>query len=642
MATRGKQIPTKKQQPVRTMAAYGTREELSKTVRAPSPVSVNAEDYVFKMIPIPLDNDYNSGNYTADIESPVENCPLHHRCRRTACPVDMDEPKKPWKKTDVDDCKRRKREEYLFSLFRRAMGVSKLHRDPQKETCLADTLYDLAFFACSLSVTYAVRSIRRNSPRTIARKLATGLSVTVLLSVVLACLHVSNVCTPPSDYMNHKPFVEYYVHGRGMGHASRSIAIVSKLNEAGVDVRLFIPRLSFWEAHQPRLTSPSSGVTKAVQITSVTPDETFFESIRHIFRRITSDCHASVQEGRYPDLVISDGDMPGMLRAKLGGIPNAAIAHGQLFHIAEKPDFVTEDGHLNKAWGREKLKNFAASYFSQWTIATHLCYLESSVSKGSVVQTPLRQEVLAMARARQLAPGSFYHIPRSEEVEKLLIKEYALKTRRRLVICYFRDQNGQSIVDALLASGFDVLLMVDAVSRDNKPTMISSSNDPLAPRLIQVADRQLFMPLMHVADGVAASAGSQLMSECIHSKIPLLALYKQEDDEQHLNVELSRQCQQTQVFGTSFESFESNFGDPTKAFLQDLPANNDDIVVSEEHFEGFQDAVRSSQMSEMYYSFLEGQQDNPSAVDDGLTGAEGGLPGAVDIIRDILQELHES
>ena len=119
-------------------------------------------------------------------------------------------------------------------------------------------------------------------------------------------------------------------------------------------------------------------------------------------------------------------------------------------------------------------------------------------------------------------------------------------------------------------------------------------------------------------------------------------LYKQEDDEQHLNVELSRQCQQTQVFGTSFESFESNFGDPTKAFLQDLPANNDDIVVSEEHFEGFQDAVRSSQMSEMYYSFLEGQQDNPSAVDDGLTGAEGGLPGAVDIIRDILQELHES
>jgi hypothetical protein len=85
---------------------------------------------------------------------------------------------------------------------------------------------------------------------------------------------------------------------------------------------------------------------------------------------------------------------------------------------------------------------------------------------------------------------------------------------------------------------------------------LTSNND--GPRLIRaVMDRSLFVPLMHIADGAASSAGSQLMSECIYSHMPLLALYLEQDDEQRLNVELGRHTgafHKSQVFGTSFES----------------------------------------------------------------------------------------
>jgi len=60
------------------------------------------------------------------------------------------------------------------------------------------------------------------------------------------------------------------------------------------------------------------------------------------------------------------------------------------------------------------------------------------------------------------------------------------------------------------------------------------------PRIVRVRDTSLFVPLMSIADGVLSSAGSQLMSECIFADIPQFALYKESDNEQMLNVEMSR------------------------------------------------------------------------------------------------------
>ena len=575
----------------------------------------------------------------SDVDTAVESRnALHHRNRMRTKTAEAPVSKK--RAFPAPSKRIKKPDKSLCGILKR-FGKARLK--PKKPLSFSEMLSELSL-AYSLTLSYSIHSLKQKwVRRRLLSRLVTGLSLGTFLVVLTGYLHLSSICRPPRDYVfPDKPFVEYYVHGRGMGHTSRSVAIVDKLNEDGIDVRLFIPHLSFWNGHRAqRLSSTTAaadfGTTSALQITSVTPDDGIFGSLPHILSRLYSDCRVAQQEGKYPSLVISDGDMPGMLRAKLGGIPNAAIAHGQLFHVADKPEFVTQDRHLNKAWKRQNVKNYAASFFSKWTIATHFCYLESSSSSGAVVQTPLRQEVIAMSRARQLAPTSFPTLSRKEEVEKLLIESYALKDRRRLVICYFRDGNGHLVIEALMAAGFDVLLMIDEGDQASVATVHQPQPD--GPRLIQVADRHLFLPLMHVADGVASSAGSQLMSECIHSQIPLLALYKEGDDEQYLNVELSRQCQETQVFGTSFESLEYLHHDD---LLRNGPqAEKDDNLTLFEEVPSFVKAVDNSVMSEMYYNYLEGP-DEVDPVDLLQDDRTPNLPGAVDIIRGILHDVQHT
>jgi hypothetical protein len=465
------------------------------------------------------------------------------------------------------------------------------------------------------------------------------------------------------DDEHERPLVEYYVHGRGIGHYARSVAIVERLNRAGVDVRMFLTRAAMWRAmhedaksmmmvddderdmtmsqngiiqqHHPR----KRGKTTAISVASITPNQSYFDVISHVIERISGDCEVSASSGRYPQLIISDGDFPGMFRAELGGIPAVGIAHGQLFSIAQKPSWVRNVPQLNSAWNKQGILNLVSGFFTEWQIATHFCFLESKYASGTVARAPLRPEVLQMAEARKFARnGKLYYrhhrsLPQSERIHELLFEDSRPVTistqnrtmtvplpQRKVVICYFRDRNGEIVVQALLDAGFDVLLFDNGYYKDmandpsrygvkwvikdyekerlnhirigegrrrlletrdhwrgesdvvhNKKTVETSlswrprrrlgevlrqrSNGP---KLIRVTDRSLFVPLMHVADGVASSAGSQLMSECIYSHMPLLALYREEDDEQRLNVELSHHmdapCHRPLVFGTSFES----------------------------------------------------------------------------------------
>lgn len=505
-----------------------------------------------------------------------------------------------------------------------------------------------------------------------------------------------------------RPLVEYYVHGRGIGHYARSVAIVEQLNRAGIDVRMFLTRSAMWRAmHEdshivdiedetdtdvdetemtaaaivsavndaataadggtraPLQYSKGRGKTTAISVASLTPQQNFFEVISHVVERISGDCEVAASSGRYPELIVSDGDMPGMLRAWAGGIPSVGIAHGQLFSIAQKPSWVKSVPHLNRAWNKQGTLNFLTSFFTEWQIATHFCFLESKYASGIVAQAPLRPEVVQMVEARKWAREGRVHkraLPQGARIRKLLLPEEeeeevtkqtrssgqrrrhgavnntqtaqskqpsqasgsstltSATSRRKLVICYFRDHNGEIVVQALLDAGFDVLLfdngyfkdMADDPNRygvkwivqdhrqehrtyirgDDRRRLLQGSgtggvkvedglvlngnatatdsfrrrlsetaqvhkNTPNGPNLIRVMDRSLFVPLMHVADGVASSAGSQLMSECIYSHMPLLALYTEQDDEQRLNVELSHHvdapCHRPLVFGTSFE-----------------------------------------------------------------------------------------
>ena len=55
------------------------------------------------------------------------------------------------------------------------------------------------------------------------------------------------LCSIKNKDSTHKPLVEYYIHGHGYGHYSRSIAIIEVLNNEGYDVRMFISRSKMWE-----------------------------------------------------------------------------------------------------------------------------------------------------------------------------------------------------------------------------------------------------------------------------------------------------------------------------------------------------------------------------------------------------------
>jgi hypothetical protein len=602
-----------------------------------------------------------------------------------------------------------------------------------------------------------------------------ALSLVVVLLVLVAWLFYDfyadalDVCVPPpssrhpsSDfaaflasmegqpYMNHsdfgnanndfppRPLVEYYVHGRGIGHYARSVAIVEQLNRAGVDVRMFLTRASVWRAmHEDAKIIVDSeadqeqrrhmegqnhvqpfvkrGKTTAIAITSLTPDQGFFDSLSHTLERISGDCEVSASSGRYPQLVISDGDFPGMLRAELGGIPSVGIAHGQLFSIAQKPKWVEESAQLNGAWEKQGRLNHISSFFTEWQIATHFCFLESRIHSGTVARPPLRPEVLQMAEARNwarqgkrlpISPSDKHQnkstaaldtktprLPQAERIQELLFstdyrlgstaasnKTSANTTHRKLVICYFRDHNGEHVVKALLDADFDVLLfdtgytkdmannpyrygvklMIEDQFRDqerqkyipNENEAITDANPLLrrklsnnfektssssnvnvhkgtmnnmtftvgghgfevhtsqkdGPKLIRVMDRSLFVPLMHVADGVASSAGSQLMSECIYSHMPLLAMYREDDSEQRLNVELSHHinapCHRPLVFGNSFESLtfalRSN-GTSTAGTTYERNDNHLSIGSPLKTFQDFLREVRTSSVSDTYF-----------------------------------------
>lgn len=615
---------------------------------------------------------------------------------------------------------------------------------------------------CKLYGRYGIRYVRKPCCRLRKRVLKGLLTLAAIVLLLLGWLcydfyaDAVDVCMPPpssrhlpSDfstflasmeggaYVNdgdfeynndRRPLVEYYVHGRGIGHYARSVAIVEQLNRAGVDVRMFLTRASLWramhedskiivdfDADQQKQYGEEGqvvrrGKTTAIAITSLTPDQGFFDSLSHALERISGDCEVSASSGRYPQLVISDGDFPGMLRAEIGGIPSVGIAHGQLFTIAQKPKWVQESAQLSGAWDKQGRLNHVSSYFAEWQIATHFCFLESQYKSGTVARAPLRPEVLQMAEARKWArrgkilPSSVDEksntnntprLPQAGRIKKLLFaadetqatmttknKTTTNTKHRKLVICYFRDHNGAHLVQALLDADFDVLLFETGYTRDmadnpyrygakwivedqfrdqerdkyitngnqanedanrrggqkskdaehggstnsNNGHKVVTNNSTLThghgfevrrsrkggPKLIRVMDRSLFVPLMHVADGVASSAGSQLMSECIYSHMPLFAMFKEDDSEQRLNVELSHHinapCHRPLVFGNSFESLtlalQSN---RTATTTNDDPSGTSAVL---ESFKGFVQEVRSSSVSDTYFRNVRLLDDN--------------------------------
>lgn len=619
----------------------------------------------------------------------------------------------------------------------------------------------------------------------------------VILATTLTLLFIRNelkpICQVPSDIdmklQQNPPLVEYYIHGRGNGHYARSVAIVSELVEKGIDVRMFIGRATMYKAthdvdqnHQQGNTKGEEentftpggkkrrGKVTAISVSSLSPATNFVDSVSLSVERLMTDCGISKSTGRYPSLIISDGDLPGMLRAKFGSIPSVSVAHGQTFVIAQKPDWISNDPILNKAWDKEKIKNKKASLFSDFIIGTNFVDVDVSPTTGYgygvIARSPMRQEIMQMGKERQARKqkiqsmneeGDVLRLGSSSKIntdsflsswqinsinELLLGKEVmeavqivkkaidakeieplrnpTLKLRRRkIILAYFRDKNGEKLTNFLLKSGFDVLLFergyrkgirdhegekqfghsmiieqlqqyedfvdsslmeywkqnlkkyghklldenvthwnesdqtlnitspMNAASRENFDenhnamsieTALEILNELMShdniqkPRIIRVSDMSLFVPFLSITDGVASSAGSQLLSESIFCQFHVLALHREDDTEQRLNVEfgkhrfdrLSKTVENTHleelrkenvIHGMSLEKFSmlvekisSHLGDDDgRMFLSDAEEN---LILSPDEkqlyldFRRYVDSVQNSSISFSYYHDL--------------------------------------
>ena len=608
--------------------------------------------------------------------------------------------------------------------------------------------------------------LKHHSPslRSALRKIHTVLLWTILLAfgIVFLLLLVLlrgfyrdavRVCTPrPSDVTaGRPPLVEYYIHGRGNGHYARSMAVIEALNQDGVDVRMFVGRATIWNFFREQqqgegesstaTTIPATngdpnkhiGTTTAISVNTILPKYSFFHTLSLIMERIMGDCEVGLQTQRYPMLVITDGDMPGMLRAKLGGIPSVGISHGQIFSICKKPNYIRADPHLDRAWNQQGWINKVAAYYTSWQIGTDFLEMETKSNSAVVARPPLRPEVVKMVQMRRthdftglderVSNWLLYEADEGPMEELLLLQEQqqeqqqqqggssssnnnnstasttditaaanaaiadrlAALPRRKLVVCYFRDRNGERVIQTLLDAGVDVVLfesgynkalegkttnanvygtdwVVDeqdrievrrqaglepnlVVTESSKHTSTagsssSSSNKnnkqkkiPLysrqrrrrldtsahshprpstSPRLIRITERNLFVPFMAVADGIAASAGSQLLSECMYAKLPLLAFYRSDDNEQTLNVELARKERTNRpnvpVFGMSLESLRPS------------------SLLAQTEMESFLEKVQNSTVTEGYYQHLEDKTKGttPGTASGSTTGTTSG------------------
>lgn len=707
---------------------------------------------------------------------------------------------------------------------------------------------DLLWVVCG-KLTKTLVFLKRFGPRFIRGILLLVVTFTVgfvILASTLTFLFIRNelkpICQVPSDIdmklQANPPLVEYYVHGRGNGHYARSVAIVSELVDKGIDVRMFIGRATMYKAmtdidhnhYQGNANDKDNtftpgrkrkGEVTAISVSSLSPATNFVDSVSLSVERLMTDCEISRSTGRYPSLVISDGDLPGMLRAKFGSIPSVSVAHGQTFVIAQKPDWVSIDPILNKAWDKEKIKNKKASLFSDFIIGTNFVDMDVSPTNGYgygvIARSPMRQEIMQMDKERQarrqkiqwmnkdgdvlrvgsslqLNEDSFLSSRQIDSINKLLLGEEvveAMKTiqkaidtneieplqdpkltlrRRKIVLAYFRDKNGEKLTNFLLKSGFDVLLFERGYHKgirdhegekqfghsmiiqrstqvedfvdlsvmeywkqtlekyDHKlleedemhlsvneqaENIISSANATLIenahgahsemtteqaleilnklmshdkiqkPRIIRVSDMSLFVPFLSITDGVASSAGSQLLSESIFCQFHVLALHRDDDTEQRLNIEfgkhrfdrLSKTVESTRlenlekenvIHGMSLEKFSlllekisAHLGDDDERML--LSEAEENLILSPEEkqlyldFRRYVDSVQNSPISFSYYhdlfrSISNLSQANPiefkshsrQEKEDDVIDTLQGMPDASRVILEILADVTDT
>lgn len=276
------------------------------------------------------------------------------------------------------------------------------------------------------------------------------------------------------------PGIAYFVHGRGRGHASRSRPVVRLLRERGYDVTVF---------------GGGHGQILLLGLSDWRPRTPIFPGVAHL-AQVPSRVVADLRDLRAlaPDLVVSDGDMPSLVAARALGLPTVSVGHGLVFTVSVLPPDLPLRPLIY-----ERANSFMATWLGDRSVAVHFLPAEPSVDTARM--------------ARPDVPTEMNSAPRDDG----------------FVLSYFRDANGARFVHRALQLGLRVICFGD----------LDALPDGVQRRPFDRAD---FIDHLVRARGVMASAGSNVLAECVQLAKPLLALYKPNDAEQHLNAILAERA----------------------------------------------------------------------------------------------------
>ncbi len=312
------------------------------------------------------------------------------------------------------------------------------------------------------------------------------------------------------------PVIHLYVHGRGRGHTTRCLAIARALEASGRAFHAFVGRDG---------VSLFSATYPCTEVESLPP--TPGAAAMGVAKRVRAAIDAARKDR--VSAILSDGDLPGLLAAKALRKPSVAVGHGLVFSECKRP------ASLPRApWLREAAKAAASS------VGAHRCIAVNFV--------PLEPRSRRVTVARPSLDPRLHRISAPDEV-----------------LCYFRD------------GAPEVLRML--VELGVRPVVFATRNPGVSGIEYEPQSRGRFIERMARARVVVASAGSQLISECVSLGIPMLALHRRDDDEQRLNAAMLKMarlgdgCSFDALTGRRLERFvrspplppEASFGAPDVA-----------------------------------------------------------------------------
>jgi UDP-N-acetylglucosamine--N-acetylmuramyl-(pentapeptide) pyrophosphoryl-undecaprenol N-acetylglucosamine transferase len=276
--------------------------------------------------------------------------------------------------------------------------------------------------------------------------------------------------------------IAYYVHDRGRGHATRSLPIIRALVGEGHAVHVCAG-----DAVSSLMDDDAWGLTR---IKGLRPG---LLSLVRLATRTRED--EVFLGGLKPDVLVSDGDAPSLQAARRLGIKTVAVGHGLVFSHCKLPPGLPRLSVL-----LEKANTLPASWGADRVVAVHFMPIEGTKSHVH-------------------AAGPDWSEGLDGEV-----------TNEPFILSYFRDGNGGQVLRQACGEGLQV-------------RCYGELRDPPAGVTVLPPSREAFLADLRACSGVIASAGSNLISECMYVGKPMLAMYRKTEREPRMNALLLEEAE---------------------------------------------------------------------------------------------------